>query len=527
MRMKHAATFATLACLLSLGACGGGSSKRPPQQPPLPQPPATESVSAVGVITALNSATINGVVYDTDSTMVMRNGQAASFSDLEIGQIVALGGTIEVIAPRGTADQIDYEATVIGPIENIDAALGRLVVMGQLIRTDADTAFDPSIDPLTFAGLTVGANVDISGFRTADDEVIATRIEPDTVTVGVQTIGSVTGLDLANLLFRIGGLTVDYSSASVIDLPGGMPTDGQFVLVRGALAGGILTADSLEALYDASPGTPGDRAQAQGVITRFASATDFDVNGFPMTTDSSTAYSGGAAADLQLDAEITVDGEVAASGDVILANLIAFGQVVGETTTLTFNLSNFNEINVSTVFNVTVTQAAGFLVEVTIDEEDANRVDVTQSGTVLNIGLRPATGNVEIQTIEAVVTLPILARIDLDGVINATLNDFSQPQLQASVRGVSRLFSDSMSIGSLSAEVLNVSQLDLGNARPLTTAALDVRGVSTATVNMNVGSSLTGTVVGVSSLNYYGTNVAVNVTVGTGSALNRLGDTRP
>ncbi len=306
-----------------------------------------------------------------------------------------------------------------------------------------------------------------------------------------------------------------------------MPADGLFVLVRGSLAGGILTADSVQSLFDASGGTPGERVQAQGVITRFASATDFDVNGFAMTTDGSTAYSGGSAADLALNAEITVDGEVAASGDTILANTITYGRVIGATTTLTFNLSDFDEINVRNVFHVTVTQGAEFLVEVTIDEEDANRVDVTQSGATLNIGLQPATGQVNIQTLEANVVMPVLADIDLDGVIHVTLRDFDQAQLQASIRGVSRLFSDSIMIGNLSASVAGVSQLDFGNVRPLGTASIDVSGVSKATLNMNVGSTLSGSVTGVSSLDYYGTNVSVNVTVGTGSTLNRLGETRP
>ncbi|NNE35569.1 MAG: hypothetical protein HKN13_10040, partial [Rhodothermales bacterium] len=383
------------------------------------------------------------------------------------------------------------------------------------------------IDPVTFAGLTAGSNVQISGFRDADGEVIATRIEPDVASTGVQIVGSVSGLDLANLIFTIGGLTVDYGNVTSIDLPGGAPSDGMFVVVRGSLASGILTADSLEALFDASGGTPGERAQAQGVITRFASETDFDVNGFPMTTDSSTTYAGGSAANLQINAEVTADGEVAASGDVILANEITFGRIVGATTTVSFDFSDFTEINVRDVFNVTVSPSSEFLVEVTIDEEDANRVDVTQSGPTLNIGLLPASGDVNIQTLEAVVTLPVLEVIDLDGVVNVTLHDFIQTQLVANVRGVGRLFSDSIMIGDLTAVVSGVSQLDFGNVRPLSTVSIDVSGVSAATLNMAVGSSLTGFVTGVSSLNYYGTDVSVDVEVGSDSSLTKLGETRP
>ena len=152
---------------------------------------------------------------------------------------------------------------------------------------------------------------------------------------------------------------------------------------------------------------------------------------------------------------------------------------------------------------------------------------MTQSGPTLNIGLAPGSGNVNIQTLEAVVTLPALDSIDLDGVINMTLQGFNQSRLSANVQGVSRLFSDSIMIGELTAGVTGVSQLDFGSVRPFGTVDIDVSGVSTATLNMDIDSSLSGSVTGVSSLNYYGTNVAVNVTVGPEASLNKLGETRP
>ena len=170
-----------IASVLSLNACGGSGNRARvpvPPPPPPPPPPVTEDVSAVGVITALSSATVNGVVYNTDSTTVTRNGQVGTFADLELGQIVSLEGMIEVSAPRGTADEINYEATVIGGVEGIEAGLRRLVVMGQSVRVDDDTVFDPSIDSMTFAGLLVGDDVEISGFREAGGDVVATRVGP-------------------------------------------------------------------------------------------------------------------------------------------------------------------------------------------------------------------------------------------------------------------------------------------------------------------------------------------------------------
>ena len=514
-----------------LGACSSSVNVAPtvniPPVPPPPPPPVTESVTALGVIAAMDSVTVNGVRYETDSTTVTINGQLSGLDDLELGQIVSLEGTIEVDGPRGTADRIDYEATVLGPVESLDATLGQMIVMGQTVLIDADTMFDPSVDPSTLSGLSVGSNAQISGFLNEVGEIIATRIEPDTASPGVQIIGSISGLDIANMLFSINRLTVDYGNATLIDLPGGIPANGMFVIARGTIADGILNVDQIAGLYDLDNSTPGERTQAQGLITRFGSATDFDLNGAPITTDSGTAFVNGTIDDLQVNAEITLDGEVAANGGRILANEINFGRVASPTTTVTFDLDNFTDISIFSVFFVEVTQDSDFLVEVTIDSDDVNRLDVTQNGATLNIGLAQGTGNANIETIRAVVTLPQLNTINLDGVIDVVLNDFNQTQLGVDVDGVSRLRSDSLMVQSLNARVAGVSQLDFGDVRPIGSATIDVSGVSTATVNMDIGSTLNGSVMGPSSLFYYGTDVSVNVTASGLSVLRKLGETRP
>jgi hypothetical protein len=87
-------------------------------------------------------------------------------------------------------------------------------------------------------------------------------------------------------------------------------------------------------------------------------------------------------------------------------------------------------------------------------------------------------------------------------------------------------------IDDLTASVSGVSLLDFGNIRPIGNANIDVSGVSQATLNMDVGSTMTGSVgtgqgTGVSTLFYYGTNVAVNVSKDPLSSIVRLGETRP
>ncbi|MDH3510096.1 MAG: DUF5666 domain-containing protein [Gammaproteobacteria bacterium] len=487
----------------------------------------TAALAAFGAITALNSVTVNGIRYDTNAANVNVNGLPASVSDLELGQVVALEGEVNFSDATGRADEIGYSALVIGPVENIDTTLDRLIVLGQTVLTNADTVFDPSIDPDTFAGLTTGATAQISGFPNADGDIMATRIEPDTTNTDVQLIGKVTGLDLVNMLFSINRLTVDYGSATRIDLPMGMPSNGLLVLVRGSLTNGILVVDEIASVGNLMA-TPGERGHLGGIITWFVSPTNFDLNGFPITTNASTRFINGVVGDLQANAEITIDGEVSAGGGTVLANEVTFGRPVNDRETLPFDFDNFTNISVLGLSRVTVVQGPDFSVEVTANANMVNDVQVTQTGDTVNFGLNNT------HMLNAFVTMPVLNQIDVGAgaLANVTLEDFDQLQMTVNVGGVSSVRGEELRIGDLTATVSGVSVLDLGEIRPIGSADIDVSGVSQATLNMEPGSTLTGSVrtgqgTGHSTLFYYGTNVTVNVTTDSLSRVTKLGDSRP
>jgi hypothetical protein len=163
-------------------------------------------------------------------------------------------------------------------------------------------------------------------------------------------------------------------------------------------------------------------------------------------------------------------------------------------------------------------------VEVTADQNIINKLDVTQTGSIVSIGLQAQVGNV--QTLEAVVTLPVLNSINLAGFANGTLSGFNQAQLNVDMTGVSTLRGNSLTISNLIANVTGASRLDFSAIRPLSSANINVAGVSTATLNMDLGTSLTGAVTGTSKLFYFGTNVNINVTADSSSSVTQLGETR-
>jgi hypothetical protein len=488
------------------------------------------TLAAYGPITELNSATVNGVRYNTDAASILVNGIPGTLSDLQLGQVVALTGDANFSVGTGSADLILYSAMVIGPVENIDGTLKQLIVMGQTVLTTADTVFGPGIDPDTYAGLNVGETAQISGFRNANGDIVARRIELDSISTGVQLVGEVAGLDLANLLFSIGRLTVDYGSPMLIDLPGGTPTDGLQVVVRGSLVDSILVVDEIGSLANLVAAA-GDRLHLSGIVTRYASPADFDLNGFPIMTDANTVIIDGDIGDLQANAEIIVDGQEVSGSETVAANSVNFGQPISPTTTLPFDFSNFTHISVLGFARVTVSQSPDFSIEVTGDSDIIGDVQVSQNGDTLSFELALPNSS---QLYSAVVTMPILNQVDVGtgSLANVTLMGFNQPQMTVNIDGVSLLRGSSLMINDLTASISGVSFLDFGNINAIGTASIDISGVSQATLNMGIGSTLSGSVstgqgTGESRLFYYGTNTALNVTKDAQSIVTRLGDTRP
>ncbi|MDH3532458.1 MAG: DUF5666 domain-containing protein, partial [Gammaproteobacteria bacterium] len=68
-------------------------------------------------------------------------------------------------------------------------------------------------------------------------------------------------------------------------------------------------------------GEDGDRGELEGFITRFVSATDFDVEGITVTTNAQTSFENGTSADLALNRKVEVEGDINASGVLVATNV--------------------------------------------------------------------------------------------------------------------------------------------------------------------------------------------------------------
>lgn len=317
--MKNAFAFGSLPLLAALliAACGGGSGGDGSTPPSATQ----TRVVALGAITGFGSVHVNGQRFVTTSTTFTIDGEPGTQSDLRVGHMIRVHGR-----HRGSddpsADRIEMHTLVRGPVQSIDTAANSLVVLGQTVIVDADTSFGENVTGSALSGIAVADVVEASGARRADGVILATRIDKRGASASLRVRGTVSGLDAATKKFSISALVVDYSTAALQRFPAGTPANGDLVEVKGGTlsAGGDLIARQVE-LEDEDDGEAGDRAELEGPITRFVSATDFDVTGKRVTTTAGTTYQNGSVSDLALDVKVEAEGSIDANGILVAAKI--------------------------------------------------------------------------------------------------------------------------------------------------------------------------------------------------------------
>ena len=195
-----------LPLLLLLGACGGGTSTSVPTSAPVPP-----GISSTGRVTGFGSVYVNGVKFNTSSTTKISNddvddGEVIAENDLKVGNVVEVKGTSDDAA-NANAQSIEMASEVKGPVDNVfNAATKTLVVMGQTILINNNTAIDNNIGPNGLGDLKVGDLVEVHGFRDGTGNIVATRIERQGAVAKFRVRGNISALNGAAKTFKIGNL---------------------------------------------------------------------------------------------------------------------------------------------------------------------------------------------------------------------------------------------------------------------------------------------------------------------------------
>jgi hypothetical protein len=174
-------------------------------------------------------------------------------------------------------------------------------------------------------------------------------------------------------------------------------------------------------------------------------------------------------------------------------------------------ISDFDKVDISHSFGVDISQGESFSVVIRIDDNLVEHLQVEKQGSTLKIGLKPDVSIVSNATLEAEITMPELAGLDLSGASDATISGFkSTNNLTVDLSGASSLRGDiesgdasfdlsgssdanlTGSGGNLTLDASGSSDVDLSEF-PVADANLEVSGASKAVVNasgrLDVGAS--------------------------------------
>ena len=319
MKFKSIALLMAAAAAL-LSACGGGGSDAAPAGSTGGGgvPPASASAVSYGTITQFGSIWVNGVEFSTGNASFRIKGKPGLASDLRIGMVVRVDGSINDKA----ASLVTVDEAVSGRVEQVLDA-NRMVVMGQSVQIDARTRFENGAVPVA------GDFVEVHGQVVADGTLAAGFIEKKAAlpTPPFAVKGFVKSHSTAARTFVVGTLTVSYAGATVNDLPAGS-WDGQLVEVKGsACAGnpvcGTLTATQVE---------PGGlrvaemaQVEVEGFVASFngnGSGSGFVIGRQSVLTTPSTVFAGGALADIAVGTQLEVEGAISAG--VLTAAKVTF-----------------------------------------------------------------------------------------------------------------------------------------------------------------------------------------------------------
>lgn len=271
-------------------------------------------VSVSGPIRGFGSVIVNGIRFDDSSARITVNGTLASSREsLDFGMMVEIEGDRDADGLSGVARSIAVRSYVEGPISALDTQGGLLTVLGVAVAANEETVFRGGAGQL--ADLAIGDQVEVHGIPDASGRVSATRIEKKPSANEVRLTGRIEASDAGSI--TVNGIAIKTSPAILSGLPGGAAT-GTLVDVRGVRSeDGTVVASSVQAISLTPPLQEGRAMEVEGVVTAFASASEFEVNGVKVQVAANAKREGGAVA---LGVRIEVEGRVA--GGILQASKV-------------------------------------------------------------------------------------------------------------------------------------------------------------------------------------------------------------
>ena len=244
-----------------------------------------------GEITGFGSVYVNGVKFNTVNSQFVVDGDiyatqedAIRDGELSVGMVAKVYGTTDGNGVSGTATLVVYDDDIEGPVSNLSGSGNQksFNIFNKLVHVDQ---YETTFRDDDFGDLADGDLVEVSGFQLSDTEIAATFVDRDgAVVAGVSIVeleGTITDYNFTAKTFQLGSVTIEFATASVIDVPGGTLDDGMLVEVEGTYEGvNSITAIEIKEEDDDFDSNV-DYISLEGIIAEFTNVTDllFIVNG--------------------------------------------------------------------------------------------------------------------------------------------------------------------------------------------------------------------------------------------------------
>ena len=279
----------TLLLVVFIAACGGGSGGGGTV--------ASGGIGGTGVtsgtVSGFGSVFVNGIEFDTDgaSRDVDDEVDVSNGTDddtvLGIGMVVTIIGTVNDDGVTGTAESIEYDDEVEGPLTdeqddgNPDTRTFGIFNITVIIDRNTTVFAETDYDDLEENDL-----LEVSGYFDAAGKLLATRVERKGeffLNVSeVEIKGEVSDFDSSMSTFMLVGLegiAITYNNATEFeDLPGTV-ANGQFVEVKGILTDATSILAGRIEREDEGFGDDVDQISIEGLVTDFEGISSFRVAG--------------------------------------------------------------------------------------------------------------------------------------------------------------------------------------------------------------------------------------------------------
>jgi hypothetical protein len=262
---------------------------------------------ASGPITGFGSIILNGLRFDDGTASItLDDDNNSTDADLRLGMTVEVEGDLAADGTTGKAASVVGRSFVQGPISLIDMAANQITVLGVTVTVTPGTVYDGA-DVIGLDTLAVNDVVEIYGLSNGAEGLRATRIERITDERKIEVRLTGTAQNVTPTKFNINGITVQYRTAELVNLPSGV-VSGTVVRIKGLslsdpteiVASKVRQVNLVPAISERQ------YAELVGLVTKFTSATDFEMNGLKVNLADSGTITGNPALGSRVEIEGTV-----------------------------------------------------------------------------------------------------------------------------------------------------------------------------------------------------------------------------